>query len=183
MKKIIFLLILLIVFINGISQTTVIRKDSIPIYSIIFSEFETILDDYIENQKQYEYLDSIGIFEIVMGLNNDSDIYIMFILGREMSDIIFMADNKADKKSYICFYYKNHLFIVFMRSDLPIQKLFNITTSKQIIYFNGNINNNNNSYKDDDSFFSTLWIYIFKDGSFYEGRKFEGNLPKKGNVR
>lgn len=175
MKKIIFILILLIIFIKGISQTTVIRKDSIPICSIIFSEFERILDDFIDNERQFEYFDSIAVFDIVIGLNNDSNIYIMLSSGREMYDTIFQPES-TNKNSYICFYYKNNLFIVFMRSDLPIQKLFNITTSKQIIYF---INNTNTNSCEDDSFFPSLWIYIFKDGLFYEGRKFEGTLAKK----
>jgi len=104
MKKISFLLILLIIFIKGISQTTVIKKDSIPICSIIFSEFERILDDFIDNEKQFEYFDSNAVFDIVIGLNNDSNIYIMLSSGRKMYDTIFQPES-TNKKPYICFYF------------------------------------------------------------------------------
>ena len=165
MRKCILFILLFFFIAKVFSQNIILEQDSVPVYSVINHSFYIILDSFVINEQQYEYYDSTVIFPITMDIYEDYTMIQLFS-GNKNNDSIRISINDV---KHLLFFYKHHLFIVFVRTQDSEQKLLEETKFKQVVYYVKQIKEKNGEIEGFvDDYFPTTWIYQFKDEIFYE---------------
>lgn len=169
MRKCTFWFSLILFIINDVfAQSIIIKQDSLPVYSVINQNFANILDSFVIHEQQYEYYDTTVIFHISMDIYKDCTMIQLFS-GNKNNDSIRISINDI---KHLLFFYKQHLFIVYIRTQDSEQKLLEETKLKQVVYYVKHITKKNDEIAEFiDDYFPTTWIYQFKDEVFYEKLK------------
>jgi len=173
-KNILWFNLLFVIINGGFSQSVILSKVSVPVYSVINDDFYSILDSFVIHEQQYEYYDTTVIFPITMDIYKDCTMVQLFS-GYKRNDSIKILKENINQ---LLFFHKQHVFIVNVRTSDSEQTLLKETKYKQLVYYvTYKVIKTNNDAIFIDDYWPTTWIYQFKDEIFYEKLK----LPLIGN--
>ncbi|MDR1006122.1 MAG: hypothetical protein LBL74_04585 [Bacteroidales bacterium] len=169
MKRIIyFLLVFLPLSVFGQRH---MKLDSIPVYTIINSDFHTILDSFINEERQYEYYnDNVTFFVNIMNTKGN---VLQISSGDDLKNKPLQFWESDIDSTYGIFYYKTHSFVIRGRSVIDSDIM--IKTNKYIIveaYNESMLDIIDDDVMEDDTYFPTMWFVRFENNKFEIGSKF-----------
>lgn len=162
MKKHVFIYVLFFCTIGSLANSQDLKIIQLPFVSMKDTAIKIILDSVVTFEKRCDYY-------------NDSTIFVInvFPKNKDLYSVQITSTNKLNFAMYFsntvlgCFYYQNHLFVVFDDDN----KLFKKTNKKSSIeYLQFNFSKSKNSPKitvsaKDES--RTYWYYTYVNNKFY----------------
>jgi hypothetical protein len=166
MKKQILLFVIFLSAISFLANSQDIKIIQLPFVSMRDTTIKPILDSVVNFEKRCDYYNDSTIFVIIVSPKNN-DLYSLQITSTNKLNYAMYFSNTV----LGCFYYQNHIFIVFDDDN----KLFKKTNKKSSIeYMQFNFSNSKNSPKislkaKDET--RTYWDYTIVNNKFiYNGK-------------
>jgi hypothetical protein len=134
-------------------------KDSIFIYKINNDDFRSILDTFINHEKQYKYFNkNVTLFLNILDSNGTC---LQLSSGLIQSTLSIM---EYDTTNCGVFYYDSIRFLISGRS--PVDERIFKKGSKKVAVLKIKIEENENAIEN-DKYFPTYWIYKYSNAKFY----------------
>lgn len=170
MKKIILFIKILFIVLYSSAQKADTCENSVFVYSITNAEFKCIIDSFIMHEQQYKYYDLSVVFPMTIDVYPNYTMIQMFSGHRNYNSNLVMEKYLTQ----ILVSYKQHLFIVTVRTNGFLGNLFEKTNLRQAVCYLEIKKKPKNKvvedeiFKEIDDYWATTWIYQFKNGCFVE---------------
>ncbi|MDR3046064.1 MAG: hypothetical protein LBU51_00420 [Bacteroidales bacterium] len=155
---------------------------SFQVYTTNNKEFENILNDFIEHERQYFYYDSTTIFRLFFVNNLDESTTIHIISGDNKIKIFPDLCVDQDKtKSFILKINKHFWYLILQGENIDSTLVSNINEYFHYLPIKNKRIMQNDCPIYDDMYIQTSWTFTYKQGVFYEIGKVPRNYGKIEN--
>ena len=181
MKRIWIFLYLLFLCFSSVSQVKTFSSDYV--YIINNQNFENIINDFIEHEKQYDYFDSTSIFQMQI-VKTDSSITFFLMSGFRPLEMLDWTFWNAINDKYFIIKYHDYYFRLYSRdgekeldTNLMIKKNegFELNVKEKIGSKGESVGIGS---FEDDTYMETTWIYVYQNEKFYEISRFARNYGR-----